>query len=202
MAPVIVRGALSVSKTGAVYKRQKISFPVHSREEITEAILSGITERTKIIFLSHITSSTSLRIPVEEICAIAREKGILTFIDGAHAPAQIDVDLTQMACDFYTGACHKWMLAPKGSSFLYAQKSVQDLLDPLVVSWGYESLHPSGSQFIDYHEMQGTRDLSALCTIPDAVKFLSENEWTQVSQECRNIVAANADRFHDLLGAE
>ena len=87
--------------------------------------MCGINERTKIIFISHITSQTALIFPVEEICKIAKSKGIITIIDGAHAPGHIDLDITQIGCDYYTGACHKWMCAPKGSSFLYVAKNFQ-----------------------------------------------------------------------------
>ncbi|MFX5563067.1 aminotransferase class V-fold PLP-dependent enzyme, partial [Acinetobacter baumannii] len=76
---------------------------------------------------------------------------------------QIPVNLTEMGVDIYTGACHKWMMTPKGSSFLYVRKELQDKFDPLVVSWGYNSAFPSHSQFLDYHQTQGTRDYSAFC---------------------------------------
>lgn len=186
-------------KAGAKYVRQKIRFPVESKEEFVEEFIKGITPKTKLIFISHITSSTALRLPVEEICKLARERGIMTFIDGAHGPAQVKVDLQKMDCDMYVGACHKWMMAPKGASFLYVRKEWQDFLDPLVVSWGYEAAFPSHSQFLDYHEMQGTRDLSAFCTIPDTIEFMEKNDWTEVSKSCRKLVQQNAPELCEIL---
>ena len=186
-------------KYGAKYIRQKTNFPIQSKEEFVEEFLKGITPKTRLIFISNITSSTALRLPVEEICKAARELGILTFIDGAHGPAQVEVDLQKMDCDIYVGACHKWMMAPKGSSFLYVRKEWQDFLDPLVISWGYEADFPSHSQFIDYHEMQGTRDLSAFCTIPKAIEFMEENNWTAISKNCRKLVLKNASTLCEIL---
>ena len=134
------------TKKGAKYVRQKIRFPLESKEDFIEQFLQGITDKTKLIFISHITSSTGLRLPVEEICALAKERGILTFVDGAHAPGQIDLNLSTLGADIYTGACHKWMLTPKGSSFLYVNEKFQHLFDPLIISWGYDSVSPSHSQ--------------------------------------------------------
>lgn len=187
------------NKAGAVYKRQPIRFPVESKEDFVEQFFSGLTPKTKLIFISHITSATALRLPVEEICAIAKEKGILTFIDGAHAPGQLDVDLQKLDVDMYTGACHKWMMTPKGSSFLYVRKEQQQWLDPLVVSWGYNAQFPSHSQFLDYHQMQGTRDFSAFLTIPDAINFMDENKWNEVQKQYRQMTQQNAPEFCRLL---
>ncbi len=186
-------------KSGAKYVRHKTNFPLESKEEFVSEFLKDITPRTKLIFISHITSSTALRLPVEEICKAARELGIMTFVDGAHGPAQVEVDLQKMDCDIYVGACHKWMMAPKGSSFLYVRKEWQDFLDPLVISWGYEADFPSHSQFLDYHEMQGTRDLSAFCTIPKAIQFMEENNWKEVSKNCRKLVQKNAPELCEIL---
>src|SRR5205814_326847 len=148
---------------------------------------------------SHITSSTGLRLPVEEICEKAKEKGIMTFVDGAHAPGQIPLDLQNSPFDIYTGACHKWMMTPKGSSFLYVKKEHQHFIDPLVVSWGYKALFPSHSTFLDYHQTNGTRDYSAFLTIPTAINFMEENDWWKVAAECRELVKANADTLCKLL---
>ena len=186
---------------GAVYVRQEIRFPITSKEDFLSQFLNGITPRTKLIFISHITSSTGLRLPVHEICAFAKEKGIFIFIDGAHAPGQLAINLSELQADFYVGACHKWMLAPKGSSFLYVKKDLQDSLDPLLISWGYNSDHPSNSRFLDYHQMQGTKDYAASLTVPSAIQFMQENDWDSVSEKCKTITRENADRFCKLLNA-
>ncbi len=187
---------------GANYVRQPIRFPLESREDFMEQFIAGITPKTKLIFISHITSSTGLRLPVEDICAIARERNIITFIDGAHGPAQVPVDLSAMNADIYTGACHKWMLSLKGSSFLYVRRSLQSRFDPLVVSWGYDSLAPSHSVFLDYHQLQGTKDYSAFLSVPDAIRFMKENDWPVAREHCRTLVQYNAARFCSLLKAE
>ncbi len=188
-------------KAGAKYVRQHIPLPIQSKEELVAAFFKGLSSKTKLVFLSHITSSTALRLPVEEICAAAKEKGLLTFVDGAHAPGQVPLNLQNSPFDFYTGACHKWMMTPKGSSFLYVKKEYQKLVDPLVVSWGYNALFPSGSQFLDYHQMNGTRDYTAFLTIPAAIQFMKEHNWEQVATSCRQLVQANAPALCALLGA-
>jgi len=187
---------------GAVYVRQPIRFPIASKEDFIEQFTAGITAKTKLIFISHITSSTGLRLPVEEICAIARQRNIITFIDGAHGPAQVSVDLSAMDADIYTGACHKWMLSPKGASFLYVRRSLQDRFDPLVVSWGYDSAMPSHSRFLDYHQLQGTKDYSAFLSVPDAIRFMEQHDWPAVRVHCRTLVQDNAARFCSLLKTE
>jgi isopenicillin-N epimerase len=111
----------------------------------------------------------------------------------------MDLDITDLNPDFYTGTLHKWMLAPKGSSFLYVKKDFQEMLDPLVVGWGYESLSPGESQFLDYQEYQGTRDISAFLCTPKVIDFLEENNWKTKAKECRQLVLDNYQSFCDLL---
>lgn len=189
-------------KSGAKYIRQNISLPVISKEQILEEFWSGYTSKTKIIFLNQISSATALIFPVKEICDKARELGLITIIDGAHVTGQMDLDITELNPDFYTGTLHKWMLAPKGSSFLYVKKDFQEMLDPLVVGWGYESLAPGESQFLDYQEFQGTRDISAFLCTPKVIDFLEENDWKSKAKDCRNIVLNNYQRFCDLLNTK
>ena len=174
-------------KTGAKYIRQSITIPLLSKNDFIESFKSGITEKTKVIFFSHITSSTGLIFPAKEICKIAKDKNILCIIDGAHVPGHIDLDIKNLNPDIYTGACHKWMCSPKGTAFLYVKKELQEIMEPLVVSWGYESDTPSHSQFLDYMQWQGTNDISSYLTIPDTIEFLNENNWKQVSKECKKI---------------
>jgi isopenicillin-N epimerase len=137
-----------------------------------------------VLFLSHVTAPTALILPVEALVRRARAAGIVTVIDGAHAPGQIALDLRATGADFYAGNCHKWMCAPRGSGFLYARREVQSLLEPLIVSWGWRPEKPGPSRFIDEHEWQGTRDLCAFLTVPAAIEFLRANDWDTVRREC------------------
>lgn len=189
-------------KKGAKYVQHPMTLPVQSRESFVQEFLSAVTPGTRLIFISHITSATALQLPVAAICKAAKEKGIMTFVDGAHAPGHIDLDLQALDVDIYTGACHKWMMAPKGCSFLYVRKSLQHLFDPLIISWGYESPQPSLSLFQNYHQVQGTRDFSAFLCISDCLKFMEEHDWKQVSEDCKKIVRENASRFLELLNTE
>jgi isopenicillin-N epimerase len=189
-------------KAGAKYIRQPITLPIVSKEKLIEDFFRGLSTRTKAIFISQITSATALVLPVKEICAIARRKGLITIVDGAHVPGHLPLDLSTLQADIYTGACHKWMLTPKGCSFLYVKRELQDLFDPLLISWGYESASPSDSRFLDYHQLQGTRDFSAFLTVPKAIQFLHENDWPAVAAAARALVQKNALRFCTLLGSE
>jgi len=187
-------------KNGARYLHQPIPLPLPAPDDFVEAFWSGVTPRTRVIFLSHITSPTALIFPVAEICRRARAAGILTIIDGAHAPGQISLDLDTIGADIYTGACHKWLMAPKGAAFLYARREVQHLLEPLVVSWGYEGEFPSGSTFIDHHEWQGTRDLAVFLSVPAAIQFQQDFGWENVRQECHRLASQTRDRINALTG--
>lgn len=176
------------NKSSAIYKQLPVSTPVTSSGDILDQIWQGVTPRTKVIFLSHITSPTSITLPIRQICQRAREIGILTVIDGAHAPGQIHLDLTALQADFYIGNCHKWMLSPKGAGFLYAHPKVQNLIEPLIVSWGYQSLvsAPKESVFIDLLQWMGTKDPSAALTVPNAIDFMRTYHWDDVRADCHH----------------
>jgi isopenicillin-N epimerase len=186
-------------KSGAKYIRQKISLPVVSKEQMIEEFWKGYTSKTKVIFLNQISSATALIFPVKEICDRAKELGLIAIVDGAHVPGHIDLDISDLNPDYYTGTLHKWMLAPKGSSFLYVKSELQNDLEPLVVSWGYESVAPGESQFLDYHELQGTRDVSTFLCTPKVVEFLEQNHWAEKSKVCKQMVLDNYQRFCDLV---
>jgi isopenicillin-N epimerase len=187
-------------KTGANYIHQPIALPVHSEEEIVDQYWLGVTSRTKVIFLSHITSPTALRLPVEKICRRAKEAGILTVIDAAHSPGQIPVDLQALDADIVFGNCHKWMLNVKGSAFLYVRRELQHLIDPLVVSWGYNPTPETttGSRFIDLLQWTGTKDPTAALTVPAAIRFMQANNWDDVRKECHILLRQAIERICEL----
>ena len=177
-------------KTGAIYKKQPIQLPVSSDADIFDQFWQGVTPNTKLIFISHITSPTSLTMPVQQICQRARQAGIITLIDGAHAPGQFPLDLSSLQADFYTGNCHKWMLSPKGAGFIYASREVQDLVEPLIVSWGYQSCitSPKESRFVDLLQWSGTKDPAAALSVPAAIDFMRQHQWDEVQHKCHNLL--------------
>jgi isopenicillin-N epimerase len=185
---------------GFHYINQPISTPLTTEEQFIEDFWQGVTLRTRVICLSHITSPTAIIFPLREIIRRAREHGILTIVDGAHAPGQIPLQLEALGADFYGGNLHKWLCAPKGAGFLYARPEVQHLIKPLVVSWGYESETPGASTFIDYNEWWGTRDLAAFLAVPAAIRFQQENDWDDVRESCHQIVADAQRRICELTG--
>ena len=173
---------------GFKYKNWPVSVPLVSSERLVDDFWSGVTSQTRLIFISHITSPTAIIFPVGEICRRARAAGILTVIDGAHAPGQVTLDLPALGADFYGGNLHKWLCAPKGAGFLYARREVQHLLKPLVISWGYESEAPSSSTFVDYHEWWGTRDIAAFLCVPAAIEFQTAHDWKAVRVACHELL--------------
>ncbi len=187
-------------KTGAQYVRRVMPLPLTTAEALVDAFWAGVTEHTRVIFISHLTSPTALIFPVAAICRRARAAGILTVVDGAHGPGHLPLDLAALGADLYAGACHKWLMAPKGAAFLYARPEAQARLEPLVVSWGWESETPGPSRFIDYHEWQGTRDLAAFLAVPAAIRFQAERGWEQVRATCHALASEARARVNALTG--
>lgn len=188
------------SKTGARYINQPIPLPLTTPEAFVEQFWAGVTPKTKVISVSHITSSTALIFPIAEICERARAAGILTVIDGAHAPGQIDLRLDDLGADFYLGNCHKWLCAPKGAGFLYARAECQELLDPLIVSWGWEADSPSSSRFLDHYEWAGTDDPASYLSVPAAIAFQRAHNWPRVQAACHALVAEGRRQIGELTG--
>ena len=183
---------------GFTYINQPVSLV--SREAFTDSFWSAVTPRTRVIFLSHITSPTAVIFPLDEIIQRARRAGIITVIDGAHAPGQLSLKLDSFGADFYGGNLHKWLCAPKGAGFLYARPEMQNLLKPFVISWGYESIMPGNSTFVDHHEWWGTRDVAAFLSVPAAIKFQKDHDWVNVRSECHKMVRDAQGRICELTG--
>ena len=183
---------------GFTYINQPITTPLTTAEKFTEDVWQAVTSRTRVICLSHITSPTAIIFPIKEIVRRAREKGLITIIDGAHVAGQIPLHLDSLGADFYGGNLHKWLCAPKGAGFLYARPEMQHLLKPLIVSWGYESITPSGSNFIDHNDWWGTRDHSAFLAVPAAIRFQQKHHWDEVRDACHQLVSYAQNRICEL----
>jgi len=178
------------------------SLPKHfsNPEEVVEAVWAGVTARTRVLFLSQITSFSAVTLPIAPLIARARAAGIWTVIDGAHAVGQIPVDLHALGVDFYGGNCHKWLCSPKGAGFLYARHAVQHLVEPLVVSWGWQARDPGPSRFIDEQTRQATRDPAAYLAVPDAIAYQAERDWPRLRAECHELVRRARDGIAGLTG--
>lgn len=185
------------AKSGAAYRAQSIPVPLAGADDLVETLWAGVTPRTRVLFLSHITSPTALTFPVQEICRRAREAEILTIIDGAHAVGQIPLTLDELGADFYTSNCHKWLCAPKGSAFLYVRPECQARVEPLVVSWGWQSDTPGPSQFVDEQEWTGTRDVAAYLATPAAIEFMEAHRWRAA---CHALAVETWQRITALTG--
>lgn len=195
-------------RTGAEIVVVTIPLPLLTEAQFTDAIVAGMTERTRVLFLSHITSPTALLFPIERAITEARKRGIWSVIDGAHTPGHIPLSLDALGADFYSGNCHKWMMAPKGSAFLHARPEVQHLLNPLVIShgWTAQSKEPGSkgafgnSPFIDEIEVQGTRDPAPWLAIPAAIDYRRDNDWTSVQAHCQALAQDTARRLAERTG--
>lgn len=141
------------------------------------------------------TSSTALVLPVADICEEARRRGLLSIVDGAHAPGQVPLDLSTLGADVYAGNFHKWMCAPKGSGFIWARPDHHDWLEAPIVSWGWEG----GGSFISRIERQGTRDPAAYLATPVATAFVRRHDQLE---RCHQLALAAQRELAALLGVE
>jgi isopenicillin-N epimerase len=142
-----------------------IPFPDFSADTLVTAVVSAITGRTRLAVIDHITSGSALAMPIERMIAACHKVGVPVLIDGAHGPGQVDVDLNELGADWYTGNCHKWLCAPKGSAFLWTSPRWQAETHPTVISHGFEH------GYLQEFDWTGTRDPSAFLSIGSAIDF-------------------------------
>jgi isopenicillin-N epimerase len=173
---------------------------------IVEAFLAAASDRTRLFFFSHILSPTGLILPAKELCVEARKRGILTVIDGAHAPAMIPLNVAEIGCDFYGSNCHKWLLAPSGSGFLYFGPGQEDRLQPMQVSWGYHYDRAKQDERDEFGttprlralEFEGTRDPCPWLAVPTAIDFQAGLGWERIRDRCAELSAHTRRKITDL----
>lgn len=152
-------------RAGARVVEATIPFPRPTPSDVIDAVATGLSADTRLAVIDHITSASALVLPVAEIVALCHARGVPVLVDGAHAPGQVDLDLTAIGADWYTGNCHKWLCAPKGAAFLWSAPNRQAGLHPVVISHGLDQ------GYLVEFDWTGTRDPSAILSVPAALGF-------------------------------
>ena len=129
---------LRAKRYGIVVKKITLPKPVENPQQVLNLVSEAITPRTRVLFFSHITTYTGVVLPAKELCALARSKGIISAVDGAHVPGMMRLDLHDIGCDLYSSSPHKWLQAPKGSGFLYVRDEMIDRLWNTIATEGWD----------------------------------------------------------------
>ena len=157
--------AYVAGRAGARVVQAAMPFPQSDDDAIVAAVTAVLTPRTRLVVLDHITSPSAIVLPIARLVAACHAAGCAVLVDGAHGPGMVDLDLTGLGADYYTGNCHKWLMAPKGSGFLYVRRALQSGVHPLAISHGY------GTGFLAEFDWTGTTDFSAFLAVPEAIAF-------------------------------
>ncbi len=138
---------LAAARRGIVLKELPFPIPTGDPSDVVSAFEAAITPRTKVISVSHVTYPTGCMLPVKAFAALARPRGILTVVDGAHAIGMLGLDMHDLGIDCYASSPYKWMGAPVGSGFLYLRREVQDRIWPTVVTSGWDDEEQGAARF-------------------------------------------------------
>jgi isopenicillin-N epimerase len=182
------------AESGALLVEAHLPFPLQGPQPVIDAVTAKITGCTKLVVLDHITSPTATILPVAEIAAAAKKVGAKVLLDAAHAPGQIDFDVTALGADWVTGNAHKWLYAPKGAAFLWAAPDAQEGLHPTVISHGF------GKGFQAEFGWTGTRDPSAWLAVPAAIAFYKGIGDGAVRRHNQDLARRAADLLMERLG--
>jgi isopenicillin-N epimerase len=154
-------------RAGAGLAAVPLPWPDPDEDEIVARVAATLTPRTRLAILDHVTSPSAIVLPVARMIAACHAAGVPVLVDGAHAPGLVPLDLGALGADWYVGNCHKWLMAPKGSGFLWARRDRQAGLHPTVIS------HPYGEGFPAEFDYTGTRDSTAWLSVPAALDILA-----------------------------
>ena len=160
---------LLAKRRGVVVKELPLE-PVLAQgpDAVVQLFKSAMTPKTKVVMFSHITSGLGALLPARELCALARQGGALAIVDGAQAVGQIQVDVRAIGCDAYVGSPHKWMMAPKGTGFMFLRKEVQDRFWTTLASYQWDNHDDGAFRFMQF----GTGSVPVVEGLVAALRFI------------------------------
>jgi isopenicillin-N epimerase len=164
---------VTAERAGARVVKAVVPFPVADPADVVAPIVAAVTERTKLALISHVTSATGVIFPIREIVAELESRGVDVLVDGAHAPALLDLDVTGIGAAYYAATCHKWVCSPKGTGLLHVRRDKQAQIRPLVISHGTNDDRSSRSLFRREFDWQGSNDPCGFLAIPAAIETLA-----------------------------
>jgi isopenicillin-N epimerase len=190
-------------RAGAELVKVPLPYPIRSEAGVVEALFARRTDRTRLVFASHVTSPTALVLPLRAIVAEARRHGLPVMIDGAHAPGMFPLDLSAVGADWYVGNCHKWLCAPVGSGFLYAAPTVSPKPEPLVIGWGQRpGKGDEPGLWQAEFEWGGTRDYAAFLATADAIDLAESVGPARIAAHGHALAGYARRRLAELTGLE
>ncbi len=198
----------AAARTGAKVVSVDLPFPCSGPRAVVDAILAGVTPRTRLALISHVTSPTGLVLPVEDLVPALAKLGVETLVDGAHAPGMIEsLDLSGLRPTYYTGNLHKWACAPKGSAFLYVSKErrARAPFRPVVLSNNAENAIAGRDQFLTEFDFVGTADYTPFHVLPETLGFMGgllPGGWTELMRRNRALAIAGREVLCRTLGVE
>ena len=179
-------------RVGATLRLIDLEQSLSDEAVLIEAFESAMDDQTALVMLDHVSSPTALLFPVHEIVRRCRERGIRIMVDGAHAPGMLDLDITSIGADFYTGNLHKWVSAPLGAAFLHVRPEHHAAVHPASIS------HYLGEGFQKEFSWTGTCDPSSYLTAPAAIAWFAERfGWSSVREHNCQLVAWATGRLCD-----
>jgi isopenicillin-N epimerase len=182
-----------------------LPFPLGSPDEVVDAVLAKVTPRTRLALLDHVTSPTGLVLPIERLIAELSRRGVEVLVDGAHAPGMVPLDLNALGATYYSGNCHKWLCAPKGSAFLWTRHDRQPEVRPLTISHGATATYPGRSRFRMEFDWTGTSDPTAWLTVPKAIEYVGSllpGGWPAVMAHNRTLALQARRLVSETIGTK